>query len=210
MKRILLPFLAALTLGTGGAVTFGGLNVTPRGAQHLNLDTGATEFPSGGTVTDSKGGVRLSAERLQLFPGERLSAQGVTLTTQQGGTLRAASLTYDLRGGVVTATGTPTYSDARMKGLSAERMVLNVKTGFVSASGGVRAQTPPLSAAALAFDGRTAQTVLAGPAQLSVNGRTLSAGTGGHLLLTFSAQRLLRATAQPDAGTLKRFAPYLK
>ncbi|WP_104990517.1 hypothetical protein [Deinococcus sp. NW-56] len=210
MKRVLLPLLAALTLGTGSAVTFGGLNVTPRGAQNLNLETGATEFPSGGTVTDSKGGVRLSAERLQLHPGERLSAQGVTLTTKQGGTLRAASLTYDLRGGVVTATGSANYSDARMKGLTADRMTLNVKTGFVSAHGGVRAQSPQLSASALAFDGRTAQTVLAGPARLSASGSALEAGAGGHLLLTFSAQRLLRATAKPDAGTLKRFAPYLK
>ncbi|MBB5233054.1 hypothetical protein [Deinococcus budaensis] len=210
MNRLLPSLLAALTLGTAGAVTFGGLNVTPRGPQNLNLETGATDFPQGGTVTDGRSGLRLQAGQLQLQPGQRLSAQGATLTTRQGGTLRAANVVYDLAQGTVTATGDVTYTDARLKNLTAGRMVLHVKTGFVSAHGGVRAGTPALNAAALAFDPRTAQTVLAGPARLSQGTRTLEADQGGHLLLTFSANRLLRAASRTDAATLGRFAPYLK
>lgn len=210
MKRFFLPLLTALTLGAAGAVEFGGLNVTPRGPQNLNLETGATDLPQGGTVTDARSGLRLSAARLQLQPGERLSAQDTTLTTRQGGTLRAASVTYDLKQGTVTATGDVTYGDARLKNLSAGRMVLHVKSGFVSAHGGVRASAPSLNAAALAFDPRTAQTLLAGPAGLQQGAQALNAGAGGHLLLTFSAQRLLRATSAPDGATVRRFAPYLK
>lgn len=210
MNRLLVSLLAALTLGSGSAVTFGGLNVTPRGPQNLNLETGATDFPQGGTVTDGRSGLRLSAGQLQLLPGQRLSAQGATLTTRQGGTLRAANVVYDLNRGTVTATGDVSYADARLKNLTAGRMVLHVKTGFVSAHGGVRASTPALSASALAFDPRTAQTVLAGPARLSQGSQVLETGTGGHLLLTFSANRLLRAVNRADATTLSRFAPYLK
>ncbi|MEW6423015.1 MAG: hypothetical protein AB1511_15035, partial [Deinococcota bacterium] len=126
MNRLLLPLLAALTLGAGSAVTFGGLNVTPRGPQNLNLETGATDLPQGGTATDARAGIRLSAARMQLQTGERLSAQDATLTTRQGGTLRAPSITYDLRQGTVTASGGVTYSDARPKHLTASRMVLHL------------------------------------------------------------------------------------
>lgn len=210
MKRFLLPLMTALTLGAAGAVNFGGLNVTPRGPQNLNLETGATDLPQGGTVTDARSGLRLSAARLQLQPGERLSAQGATLTTRQGGTLRAANVVYDLKQGTVTATGDVTYGDARLKNLTAGRMVLDTRSGFVSALGSVKASAPALSAAALAFDPRTAQTVLAGPARLQQGTQALDAGAGGHLLLTFSANRLLRATSRPDAATVGRFSPYLK
>lgn len=210
MNRLLLSLLATLTLGAASAVTFGGLNVSPRGPQNLNLETGATDFPQGGTVTDGRSGLRLQAGRLQLQPGQRLSAQGATLTTRQGGTLRAANVIYDLNLGTVTATGDVSYADARLRNLTAGRMVLHVKTGFVSAHGDVRASTPALSASALAFDPRTAQTVLAGPARLSQGAQTLEADKGGHLLLTFSANRLLRAASRTDAATLGRFTPYLK
>ncbi|BDP41422.1 hypothetical protein DAETH_13910 [Deinococcus aetherius] len=208
MKRFLLPLLAALTLGAGGAVTFGGLNVTPRGPQKLNLQTGATELPQGGTATDARTGLRLSAGRMELQPGERLTAREATVTTRQGGTLRAQSVAYDLRSGTVTASGGVTYTDARLRDLRADRLVLHVKTGFVSALGAVQSQTPPLSAAALAFDASTSQAVLAGPYRVSTGG--LQAGPGGRLLLVFGGNRLLRVTPNPDAVTVTRFAPYLK
>ncbi|WP_102126610.1 hypothetical protein [Deinococcus planocerae] len=208
MKRFVLPLLAALTLGAGGAVTFGGLNVTPRGTQNLNLQTGATELPQGGSATDARTGLRLSAARMELQPGERLVTRTATVTTRQGGTLRAGNVTYDLGRGTVTASGGVTYSDARLQGLRAERLILHVRTGFVSALGGVRARAPQLSAAALAFDANTSQVVLAGPYRASAG--ALGAGAGKHLLLVFGGNRLLRATPNPDAATVARFAPYLK
>lgn len=192
-------------LGTGGAVTFGGLNVTPRGPQNLNLETGATDFPQGGTVTDARSGLKLTAGHLQLQPGERLHAQEATLTTRQGGTLRAEAITYDLKAGMLSASGNVTYTDARLKNLTAGQMVLHLKTGFVTARGGVRAATPPLSAQTLAFDTRTAQALLSGQARLSAQGTPAQT-----LLLTFSGHRLIRAQSSPDAATLRRFAPYLK
>lgn len=210
MKRFFLSLLAGLTLGAGGAVNFGGLNVTPRGPQNLNLQTGATDLPQGGTATDSRTGLKLTAARLGLQPGERLTAGEATVTTRQGGTLRARNVTYDLKGGTVTASGDVTYTDARIRGLRATRLVLHVRTGFVSALGGVQAQTPPLSAAALAFDASTAQAVLRGPYRLAGGAPLAAAGAQARLLLVFGGQRVLRATPTPDAATVARFAPYLK
>ncbi|GMA17050.1 hypothetical protein E5F05_13055 [Deinococcus metallilatus] len=211
MHRLLLSLLASLTLGAGSAVTFGGLNVTPRGPQNLNLETGTTDLPQGGTATDARTGLRLSAAHIQLKPGDLLNAQDATLTTRQGGSLRASNVTYDLKRGTVTASGGVTYTDARLKDLRASRLVLHLKTGFVSALGGVKAQAPALSGAALAFDATTAQAVLSGPYQYQLPPQPAIQGRAGEsLLLTFSGNRLLRANPKPDAATLARFAPYLK
>ncbi|WP_034384490.1 hypothetical protein [Deinococcus sp. YIM 77859] len=205
MQRPLLSLLAALTLGTGSAVTFGGLNVTPRGPQNLNLETGATHFPQGGTVSDARSGLKLTAGHLELQPGERLSAKAATLTTRQGGTLRAPNVTYDLQRGTLTASGGVTYTDARLKQLTADQLVLHLKTGFVTARGSVKAAAPALSAQTLTLDTRTAQALLSGQARL-----TAQAAPVPTLLLTFSGNRLLRVQPNPDASTLRRFAPYLE
>ncbi|SMB92325.1 hypothetical protein [Deinococcus hopiensis] len=207
MKRsllTLLPLLASVTLGSGQAVTFGGLNVSPRGAQNLNLETGATDFPQGGTATDAKNGVRLVADRMQLRPGERLTAQGATVTTPEGATLKASTIVYDLKSGVVTATGGVTFSDAKVRNLTAAEVVLYAKSDFVAARGGVKADTPALQATTLVFDVHSAQALLSGSPR--VGGKAVDSPS---LLLTFGGNRLLRSTV-PDAAALGRFSPYLK
>jgi lipopolysaccharide assembly outer membrane protein LptD (OstA) len=201
--------LVALGLSTAQAVTFGGLTVTPRGPQTLNLETGATELPQGGTATDNRGGIKLVASAMQLSPGTALKAQNATLTTRQGGTLRAQNMTYDLKAGTLTATGNVTYADARLKGVSANKVTLYVKTGFVAATGGVKATTPALSGTVLVFDSQTMQTLLGGPYNLKTSAGATAGKAGERLLLAFAGNRLTRSSA-PDAGTLARFAPYLK
>lgn len=202
--------LAALLLGAAQAITFGGLTVTPRGPQSLNLETGATDLPQGGSATDSRGGLKLSAQSMQLRPGQTLLARGATITTRQGGTLKAAQVVYDLRAGTVTATGDVNYSDARFKNLSAAQVTLHVGGGFVTASGGVRASAPALSGGALAFDLSTSQGVLTGPYQARQGTLNASGRAGERLLMVFSGTRVIRSSTSPDADSLARFLPYLK
>ncbi|MBZ9714534.1 hypothetical protein [Deinococcus multiflagellatus] len=209
MPRVLSLMLLGLLSVGAQALTFGGLNVTPRGEQRLNLETGATELPQGGTATDARSGLKLSAQRLTLLPGQTLKAQGAAVTTKQGGTLSAPQLTYDLKAGTVTASGGVTYSDARLQGLSAPTLTVYLNTGFVVASGGVKAKTPALSGAALIFDPATVQAVLTGPYQVSQGTLKVQASTG-HLLMVFGGNRVVRVTQTPDAETLARFGPYLK
>lgn len=210
--RRCLMLLTALTLGAGpaSAVTFGGLNVTPRGAQNLNLETGVTDMPQGGTVTDKKASLTMTAARLQLKPGDMLSAQQATVKTKAGGTLIAAQVTYDLKKGVVTATGDVSYSDARMQKVVAPRLTLYTDSGFVVASGHVRAATPALSGSTLVFDLNTMQAVVGGPYTVTTRlGRTAGAA-GERLLLTFAGNALTNVTGKPSREDLARFAPYLK
>lgn len=207
----LTTLLTALSLSAPAqAVTFGGLNITPRGPQNLNLETGNTDLPQGGTATDAKNGIKLVAARMQLKPGQTLSAQDATITVRQGGTLRAAQVTYDLNAGTVTASGNVTYNDVRMTNLSAASMTLYVKPGFMSASGSVKADKPHMQGAALAFDLNTMQALLSGPYRINQMTLNANAGAEGRLLLAFAGNRLSRVNASPDATTLSRFAPYLK
>lgn len=192
------------------AVNFGGLNVTPRGAQNLNLETGATDMPSGGTATDTKGGLTLTAERMQLKPNEVLSAQGATVKIKRGGTLTASNVVYDLKAGTVTATGNVSYSDARMTGLTAPSIVLHVKSGFVVASGGVKASKPTMTGSSLVFDPNTMQAAMAGPYKLNTRLGNASGAAGSKLLMTFGGNLLLSADPKPGADDLARFNPYLK
>lgn len=200
---------AFLTLPPAQAVSFGGLNVTPRGTQTLNLETGATDMPQGGTATDSRSGLTLTASRMQVKPGEVLSAQGASLKIKRGGTLKANQITYDLKAGTVTATGNVSYSDARLSQLTASSVVLHVRNGFVVASGGVRAVKPNLSGSTLVFDPNTMQAVLTGPFQIR-HGKGASGPAAGRLLMTFAGNLLLNATPKPSADDLARFNPYLK
>ncbi|GAA5501647.1 hypothetical protein Dxin01_01383 [Deinococcus xinjiangensis] len=201
---------ALLTLGPAQAVSFGGLNVTPRGAQNLNLETGATELPSGGTATDTKSGLVLTGAKMQLKPNESLTAQGATIKLRRGGTLSANNVVYDLKNNTVTATGNVTYSDTRMAGLSASQVVLYVKSGFVVASGSVKAAKPSLSAERFVFDPNTMQAALSGPYSLKSGGKSFSGAAGQNMLLNFSANMLTSVKPQPSAVELGRFAGYLK
>lgn len=210
----LMTLFASLTLLSAAplaqAVSFGGLNVTPRGAQNLNLETGATEMPTGGTATDSKSGLVLTGSKMQLKPGESLSAQGATVKTKFGGTLSASNMVYDLKNGTITASGNVSYSDARVKDLAAPSVVVHVKSGFVVASGGVKASQPALSGTMLVFDPSTMQSVVSGPFNLQTSLARATGKAGDRMLLTFAGNVLTGATPKPSPDDLARFNPYLK
>lgn len=208
--KVLTWTLAALLGTSAGAVTFGGLNIVPKGAQNLNLQTGVTEMPQGGTVTDRKAGLTLVAAQMTVKEGETLQARGVTLKTGAGGSLKAEQLRYDLKSGVMTASGKVTYSDSRMRAVQASSMQLYVKTGFVVAKGGVKAASPALSAQSLIFDPNTMQALVSGPYTLNAGDKAYKGEAGQRVLLRFAGNALTNAVQRPAASDLSRFAPYLK
>ncbi|UWX65273.1 hypothetical protein [Deinococcus rubellus] len=152
MKRALLvsalaliPALTAPSLAQSSSAF--GLQITPRGAQNLNLATGITDLPQGGTIRDNKAGIKVVANFISIKTGESLSATSAVLTTRQGGTLRAQQITYNQKASLVTATGTLSYSDNRVKNLSAQTIYVDTRSGAVTAVGNVSAATPAASAA---------------------------------------------------------------
>ncbi|AWN23610.1 hypothetical protein DKM44_10525 [Deinococcus irradiatisoli] len=195
--------LTALPASAQGTSAFG-LQITPRGAQKLNLATGVTELPQGGTVRDNKSGVKVVAGFISIKTGESLSATAAVLTTLQGGTLRAQNITYNEKAALVTASGNLSYSDNRVKNLTAQTIYVDTRSGAVTAVGGVSASTPPASAAQMVALPTKASILLRGGAKVTTLGQAVSGET---VLLN-----LVTGQAQTDASesALAPFKAYLR
>ncbi len=209
MKRALLvsalaliPALTAPSLAQGTSAF--GLQITPRGGQNLNLATGTTDLPQGGTVRDNSAGIRVVAEFIRIKTGESLSATSAVVTTRQGGTLRAQQITYNQKAGLVTATGTLNYSDNRVKNLSAQTIYVNTRNGAVTAVGNVSTSTPAATAAQMVALPTKAAILLRGAAKVNTLGQMVS---GESILLN-----LVTGQAQTEASqnALAPFMPYLR
>ncbi|MFC4453193.1 hypothetical protein [Deinococcus sonorensis] len=206
MRRVLaLLTLTSLTLLPAQAATFGGFQITARGEQRMDLGTGRTELPQGGTAVDAASGLTLDAAQISYLSGQNLTASHVTLHTREGGTLSADTLSYDQRSGLIEASGHLTYSDREIRQLSAAQVRLDLKAGILTALGGVRAQTPTLSASRVVARQGGAQVLLSGPYLLSFKGGRYQNPRADGLLLISGSKAV-----KPDAQALAPFRPYLK
>ncbi|WP_407570782.1 hypothetical protein [Deinococcus altitudinis] len=211
-RRLLLATLA-LTLPAGWtgtlAATLGAFQISARGNQNLNLSTGQTELPQGGTATDSKNGLTLSGKTLKYRPGQSLQATGATIRVAAGGVLNADTVNYDVKTGTLQASGHLNYTSARIRGLSAANVVLYTASGAVVASGNVRATSPTLSASRVVVLNGGGQILLAGNYTLSTgSSRLTDAGASARLLLSGTGRQSV--TPRPTQAALRAFAPYLK
>lgn len=204
-------FVLAQPGGWGAAVaaSLGAFQISARGDQRLNLSTGRTELPQGGTAIDSKNGLSLTGKTLTYLPGQSLQATGANLRLAAGGTLNADTVNYDVKAGTLTASGHLNYTGSRIRGLRAGTVVLYTGSGTVVASGDVRATAPALSASRV--------VVLKGGRQILLAGNyTLSTGRSRLADATSTARLLLSGTGRqsvnprPTQAALRAFLPYLK
>lgn len=185
------------------AVSAFGLQIIPRGEQRMNLATGNTDMPQGGTICDSATGLVVQASTISVS-GEAVSASGSTLTTRQGGTLRADNVIYTPKQARVTATGNLNYSDSRVQGLSAQTIYVDTRSGAVTAVGNVKTARPQGSAAQLVALPTRQQLLLSGAARLQVGAQHYSADK-----VLFSLQAG-KAVLNPAAADVQPFSPFLK
>ena len=193
--------------GRAEAVTLGAFQIQASGEQRLNLETGQTELPQGGTATDSRAGLTLTGKTMSYLAGQQLQATGAAITTAGGGRLNADTVTYDVKSGVLKASGHLRYSNSLVRGLSAESISLYTASGVVVASGTVSAAAPDLRADRVVALAGGRQVLLAGHYRLSLGGtRYAGASPEARLLVDGSA----RPTATPSSASLQPFLPYLK
>jgi hypothetical protein len=223
MNSLLLPNLpAARALLTGlalalpavfcqaRAVAIGGFQISAAGEQTLNLQTGQTELPSGGTATDSEHGLTLKGKTLSYLAGKSLNVTGAVIKIQGGGTLSADAVAYDVPSGVLRASGHLKYSSAAIQGLQADSINLYTGSGVVVASGGVKAFTPSLSASKVIALNGGQQVLLSGPYNVDVKGSSyINSNAAARLLLSGTGGKA-SATTRPTATALKAFVPYMK
>lgn len=211
-RRILLSaviFAVSSGWNMAMAATLGAFQISARGDQKLNLSTGQTELPQGGTATDSKNGLTLTGKTLKYLPGQSLQATGASIRVVAGGTLAADTVNYDVKTGTLKASGHLTYSSARIRGLSAGNVVLYTMSGAVVASGNVRASAPALSASRVVVLNGGRQILLAGNYTLSTgSSRLADAGASARLLLSGTGRQSV--TPRPTQAALRVFVPYLK
>jgi hypothetical protein len=211
-RRILLTTLVLALPGSWSATlaaSLGAFQISARGDQKLNLSTGRTELPQGGTATDSKNGLTLTGRTLNYLPGKSLQATGAVIRVSGGGILSADTVNYDVASGTLKASGHLTYSSARIRGLSAGTIVLYTVSGAVVASGNVRAASPAMSASRVVALNSGRQILLAGNYTLNTGGpRLADAGSSARLLLSGDGSQSV--DARPSQAALRAFAPYLK
>jgi hypothetical protein len=136
------------------------LTVVPSGEQRLDLSTGETVLPDGGTIVDAETGLELEAETIRYVDGAWIEAEGASAVTG-GGVLTAPALRIDLDARTAVAPDGVRY---RLDGLSvtAASALLRFDPDLVRFAL-PRAEDPVLEGRALLLDVRTGDAVLLGP-----------------------------------------------
>ncbi|MBB6098546.1 lipopolysaccharide assembly outer membrane protein LptD (OstA) [Deinobacterium chartae] len=209
MKRFLM--LSAALAATALAASFAGFSVKPTGEQKLDITTGVTVLPQGGTVQDAKNGVNVDAKWIEFKDGDYLKAKSASLRTEQGGSLSAAQVDYNAKSGLLNASGNLQYTDARLKNLTAKSVVMETQRQLAVASGGVRGTQPGLQADTVVVDYGNNRALLYGNYRWE-NGKTRLRGDKDNsaLLVSFADPNNLKVSTKVPADVLKAYSAYLK
>ena len=210
MKRLVFSTLILSSVAL--ATSFSGFSIKPYGDQTLDLPTGVTTLNKGGVVTDAEHGVTVDAQYVELKEGDFLRAREAKLRgTAVAGVLTATTLEYRVGTGMLTASGTLTYSDKLVKNLRAKTGTLDLKKQFLVITGGVSSDSPAISGNTLLVDYDTRTAVLQGNYKYSFEGIKLSGKSDKSILfVSWNAEGKLKAISNPKPEQLKGYAAYLK
>lgn len=181
------------------ASPFAELSVTAHGSQRLDLATGYTELPDGGTVVDRGSGVRLEAPWLRYLEGERLEARDA-LARGPFGHVSAPRLTLDLAGQELHAEG-GVVIETEQGAIAAEAVRFEAGAGWLLAYGGVRSEVPALEAEAVWYEADGGRLLVLPPYRYQDGPLTLQADADGAPLQLTPAFEADGALAGYDAST---------
>lgn len=214
MFRSALPWLAVVALASWAlaeTAPFAALTVTPAGRQTVDLTTGATTLPDGGTVVDQDTGVTLTAATVRYLDGAYLDATGVQVEGSFG-TLTADALHIDIVHGTLEAEGALHLERAGLD-VTASRVDYDARREVASFAGPVRAQAPTFEADRVLLDARSGDVLLVGRYRFEDGLFTLtSPADGGRLELQLhevDGAPVYDAATEVDPALLERFAAEL-
>ncbi len=174
--------LAAPTLPFAGAqAPVAELTVVAYGAQRFDLASGRTVLEEGGEVTDRASGVRMTAGWIAYIDGASLEARDATIDGALG-RVRAARVVIDLASGRVRAEGDLEFERPGIRA-RAEYLGLDGPAGLAWLAGGVVADLPDATAAAVWIDVADGRLVLDGPYRYADGPFVLEGGVGARLQL---------------------------
>jgi hypothetical protein len=136
------------------------LTVVPAGEQRLDLATGETVLPDGGTIVDAETGLELEARSIRYVDGAYIEAEDAAARTA-GGRLHAPALRIDLQALTAVAPEGVRY---RRDGLELRAAAAELRLGpELARFDAPRGDDPVLEARALLLDVRSGDAVLLGP-----------------------------------------------
>ncbi len=212
MKRA--PWLSAfaLTLMVSAHAQFAALTVTPAGAEVVDIATGVTTLPDGGTVVDKERGLTLQSAYIEFVENEYIATKQATVTGKFG-SLSAPELTLDLVRNELWAQGEVVFVGSDIE-VRADRLTLYLDAEVARLSGHVTSRDPSFETDALLLNLEISGALLVSPYAFQNGPFTLQQTSAGSLLQ-------LRQDALPDgtyaynptteveAGLLQTLQPFL-
>lgn len=207
---VLALFFAAGALAEGDT-PFAALDVRSNGKQVIDITTGITTLPDGGSVIDKETGVSFTAGHIEYLDGAFIEATGVQLEGAFG-KLAAERVRIDISDSTLLASGDLVLSRAGLQVVAKELHYYAVHEIAVF-EGGVTGNEPNFNAERVLLDVRSGDVLLDG--QYSFAGELFtmnSPADGGQLelrlvengdLVTYSA------ATEVSAALLERFRAYL-
>lgn len=194
-----------------GAAGFAALDIVPAGEQIFDISSGRTLLPDGGEVIDHATGVRLLAPYIAFAEGRSLEATDV-LVTGSFGSFRAATLTIDIEGALLSAAGGVLLERDSLT-LTAPELIYDAGAEIARFSGPVTGTDPDFEAAGLLLDTLSGTVMLLGPYRFQDGPLTLaSSRDDGRLELVFTlldGEPNYSAATEISAETHERFADHL-
>jgi hypothetical protein len=202
MVGLCLALTAALLLGA----RFAGFSVEANGDQQVDLATGVTTLPRGGTLTDNRNGLRLVAPYIQYKDGEFIRARQAQFNT--GDTrFNALELDYQLKGETVRLKGL-TVSSPDFSSISAQDGLALLGENRLVLSGDIRSQAPQLKAGKMVVDTQSRQALVIGAYTFQDGANRLSGTRADSLLLLSFQSGKTQVTTRVAAEVLARLRPF--
>jgi hypothetical protein len=205
-SALALPLAGAAPVGN--PADFAALTIRPNGPEELDLATGVTTLPEGGTVSYKDEGVTLSGTFIRYLEGEFIEIEGATVEGVFG-SLSAPQLRF-----VVASQRLEAVAGARFKGealeLEAKTITLHLEDDIAVLAGGVLSREPDLTSERAVVDTAANQALLIGPYRFQNGPVTLRGEAGKQLALTWDEAGAVSAGTAIAPDVQSRFAPYLK
>ncbi len=191
----------------GNPADFAALTIRPNGPEELDLTTGVTTLPKGGTVSYRDEGVTLSGSFIRYLEGQFIEVQGATVAGVFG-TLGAPTLRFDVATQRLEAARGATFKGDALA-LDAETITLNLSDDIAVLEGGVSSQKPNLTGQTVLVDTTGRQALLIGPYAFQNGPVTLKGDAGERLTLLWDDEGAVSAQTTLAPEVQARFASYL-
>lgn len=200
-----LPLAAAAPVGN--PADFAALTIRPNGPEELDLTTGVTTLPQGGTVAYKAEGVTLSGTFIRYLEGQFIEVEEATV---QGtfGTLTAPSLRFDVAAQRLEAAQGAHFEGEALR-LGADKLSLNLTDDVATLSGNVSSQNPELTSQTALVDTTGSQALLLGPYSFQNGPVSLTGDAGKRLALRWDDAGDVSAETRVPPEVQQRFAAYL-